>query len=64
MRTNIELDENLVKQAMDLTKITTKKALVHKALEELVRANIRKEILKYKNTGIWEGDLSEMRALR
>jgi len=46
-----------------LTKITTKKALVHKTLEELVRANIRKGILKYKNADIWEGDLSEMRTM-
>jgi Arc/MetJ family transcription regulator len=36
MRTNIELDDTLVKKAMDLTKISTKKALINKALEELI----------------------------
>jgi Arc/MetJ family transcription regulator len=64
MRTNVELDDVLVKRAMDLTKIYTKKALINKALEELVKSNIRKGILKYKNTGIWEGDLNEMRAMQ
>ncbi|MDR1908323.1 MAG: type II toxin-antitoxin system VapB family antitoxin [Spirochaetaceae bacterium] len=49
MRTNVELDDTLVKKAMDLTKISTKKALINKALEELIRANIRRGMLKYKN---------------
>ena len=34
MRTNVELDDVLVKRAMELTKISTKKALLNKALEE------------------------------
>jgi Arc/MetJ family transcription regulator len=61
MRTNIELDDTLVKKAMDLTKLPTKKALVNKALEELINANTRKGILKFMDSGIWEGDLKKMR---
>ena len=49
---------------MDLTKISTKRALIHKALEELVRSNIRKGMLKYFDSGIWDGSLKEMRAMR
>jgi Arc/MetJ family transcription regulator len=64
MRTNVELDDTLVRKAMDLTKISTKKALINKALEELIRANIRRGMLKFKNSGIWEGNLDEMRATR
>jgi Arc/MetJ family transcription regulator len=64
MRTNVELDDNLVKKAMDLTKISTKKALINKALEELIKSNTRKGILKYMDSGIWEGNLNEMRAMR
>ena len=64
MRTNVELDDVLVKKAMDLTKISTKKALIHKALEELVRSNTRKGMLKYMDSGIWEGNLKEMRTMR
>jgi Arc/MetJ family transcription regulator len=64
MRTNIELNDALVEQAMSLTKIKTKKTLVNKALEELVKANLRKGILKFENSGIWEGNLEEMRTTR
>jgi len=64
MRTNIELDDVLVKKAMKITQISTKKALINKALEELIRSNTRKGMLEYFNTGIWEGDLKKMRAMR
>lgn len=64
MRTNIDLDDVLVKKAMDLTKITTKKALINKALEELIKSNTRKEMLKYIDSGIWKGNLKEMRTMR
>jgi Arc/MetJ family transcription regulator len=64
MRTNVDLDDVLVKKAMRLTKISTKKALLNKALEELVKSNTRKNILDYMDSGIWEGNLKEMRAMR
>ena len=64
MRTNIDLDDMLVKKAMKLTRISTKKALIHKALEELINSNTRKEILKYVDSGIWDGNLAEMRKMR
>jgi Arc/MetJ family transcription regulator len=64
MRTNIELDDTLVKKAMDLTKISTKKALINKALEELIKSNTRKGMLKFMDSGIWEGDLKKMRKMR
>ena len=64
MRTNIELDDELVKKAMDLTKLSTKKAVINKALEELIKANTRKKMLKYIDRGVWEGNLKEMRTAR
>ena len=64
MRTNVDLDDALVRKAMDITKITTKKALINKALEELVKSNTRKEMLKYIDSGIWEGNLKQMRTMR
>ena len=36
MRTNIDLDDNLVREAQRLTGITTKRAVVHEALRVLV----------------------------
>jgi len=64
MRTNVELDDALVKTAMDVTKIPTKKALINKALAELIKSNTRKGMLKYMGSGIWEGNLEEMRKTR
>ncbi|MDR1596982.1 MAG: type II toxin-antitoxin system VapB family antitoxin [Treponema sp.] len=64
MRTNIELDDKLVNEAMRISGITTKKALVDKALRQFVDSNNLKELLKYQGTGIWEGNLDEMRTTR
>jgi Arc/MetJ family transcription regulator len=64
MRTNVELDNTLIKKAMEMTKISTKRAIIHKALEELVKSNTRKGMLQYMNSGIWEGNLKEMRTMR
>ena len=36
MRTNIELDQDLVQEAQQLSQIKTKRALVHQALLEFV----------------------------
>ena len=41
MRTNIDLDDELIREAFELTGIRTKKELVHVALRELIRARTR-----------------------
>ena len=64
MRTNVDLDDVLIKKAMELTKISTKKAVINKALEELIKSKTRKGMLKYINSGVWEGNLKEMRTVR
>jgi len=64
LRTNIELDEALVRQAMKLTRAKTKKALVHHALEELVSRRKRKKLLDLEGKVQWRGDLDEMRNRR
>ena len=64
MRTNVDLDDVLVKKAMKITQISTKKALINKALEELIKSNSRKGMLDYIDSGVWEGSLKEMRATR
>lgn len=63
-RTNIELDEALVKEAMRLTRKTTKKAVVHFALEELVNKVKRQQMLAAEGKVPWEGSLDEMRRAR
>ncbi|MDR1949971.1 MAG: type II toxin-antitoxin system VapB family antitoxin [Spirochaetaceae bacterium] len=64
MRTNIDLDETLVEKAMEITGISTKKAVVNMILGEYIRKNNQKNILKYRGEKIWEGDLEQMRENR
>jgi Arc/MetJ family transcription regulator len=48
MRTNIVLDEDLVKEAFRHSRARTKRALVHEALEELIRVRKRRSLLDLK----------------
>jgi len=64
IRTNIELDEKLVDEAMKLTHKKTKKELVNYALEELVTRFKRKKVLELEGKVEWTGSLDEMRKSR
>ncbi len=63
-RTNIEIDEELIRKARKLTRLKTKRQIVDRALELLVRSESRKGILRYYGTGIWKGDLKASRRNR
>lgn len=64
LRTNIELDQELVNEAMKLTHLKTKKELVNYALKELVRKVKRKNLLSLEGKVKWEGNLYDMRKSR
>ncbi|MBI2193439.1 MAG: type II toxin-antitoxin system VapB family antitoxin [Planctomycetes bacterium] len=64
LRTNIELDEELVREGMKLTHKKTKKDLVNYALEELIRRFKRKHLLTLEGKVEWRGNLDEMRKSR
>ncbi len=63
-RTNIDLDDKLVKAGLKITHLRTKKELVNYALEELIKKERRKRIMELKGQIQWEGDLRQMRADR
>lgn len=63
-RTNIVIDDDLVRKARKLTRLKTKREIVDKALELLVRSESRKGLLRHYGTGIWKGDLKAMRRKR
>ncbi len=63
-RTNIDLEDQLVKEGMRVFKCKSKKELVHLALQELLKKEKRKEILKLRGKVKWEGNLEEMRKSR
>ncbi len=63
-RTNIELDDALVLKARKLTRLKTKREIVDRALELLVRSETRKGILRFYGSGVWKGDLNATRRNR
>lgn len=44
VRTNIVIDDNLIKQAMRVSGLTTKKDVVNRALVEFVQRHTRKDL--------------------
>jgi Arc/MetJ family transcription regulator len=64
MRTNIEIDDELLAEAQRVAGTATKRATVHYALEELVRRKERRAVLELRGTVDWEGDLEESRNSR
>ncbi len=61
MRTNIEIDDALLSQAMTVAGLSTKRATVEESLRLLVRVHEQaKAVADLKGLG-WEGDLDEMR---
>jgi Arc/MetJ family transcription regulator len=60
-RTNIVLDDALVRKARKLTRLKTKREIVAKALELLVRSESRKGLLRYYGSGIWRRNATRMR---
>jgi Arc/MetJ family transcription regulator len=44
MRTNIVIDDELMKEAFTVSRAKTKKELIHEALQELIRVKKRKDL--------------------
>ena len=63
-RTNVVLDDELVKECQNLTGIRTQRALIDFALHEVRRRGRQKRLLKLKGSVKWKGDLSEWRKAR
>jgi Arc/MetJ family transcription regulator len=64
MRTNIDLDDELIAKAMKVSGTRTKKAAVDAALRLMVRIHGQTEIRKLRGTVQWEGNLDESRMSR
>ena len=61
MRTNIVIDDELIKDAMHLSGLATKRETVQRALQLLVKLSQQEQIKKFKGKWQWEGDLDVMR---
>ena len=63
-RTNLVLPEELLEEALRLGGERTYSATVRRALEDFVRRIKARQILELGGSGLWTGDLGEMRGDR
>jgi len=61
MRTNIEIDDEVMREVQRLTGVRTKREAVDLALRELVARHRQLGILRLRGKIHWEGDLEQSR---
>ena len=61
MRTNIIIDDNLMAEAMKLSRLKTKKAVVESGLRLLIQIKKQEQIKSLRGKLKWDGDLDKMR---
>jgi len=64
MRTNIEIDDDLMREAMRASGERTKRAVVERALRLLVQTRGQARVRRLRGKVTWRGDLSESRRAR
>jgi Arc/MetJ family transcription regulator len=64
MRTNIDIDDRLMRQAMLSSGARTKRAVVEQALRLLVQTKGQSTIRRLRGKIAWEGDLDASRVER
>jgi Arc/MetJ family transcription regulator len=61
MRTNIVIDDNLMAEAIELSQLKTKKAVVETGLRLLIQIKKQERIKTLRGKLKWDGDLEKMR---
>ena len=61
MRTNIDIDDSLMRRAMKCSRSRTKRAAVEAALQLLVQTRAQATIRRLRGKIRWEGDLRKSR---
>jgi Arc/MetJ family transcription regulator len=64
MRTNIEIDGDLMKEALRLTGLKTKRAVVEEGLQTLIRLKRQRKILDLVGKVHWDGNIDDDRSDR
>ena len=64
MRTNIEIDDDLMEEAMRSAGTKTKRETVEEGLRMLIKINGQTGIRKLRGKIKWEGDLDQLRSGR
>lgn len=63
MRTNIEIDDKLMKDVLKATGLKTKKDAVELGLKTLIRLKKQERIRDFRGKLKWTGDLDNMRTM-
>jgi Arc/MetJ family transcription regulator len=61
MRTNIDIDDNLMRQAMRSSGARTKRAVVEEGLRLLIRTSDQRTVRRLRGKVTWDGDLERSR---
>jgi len=61
MRTNIEIDDELMNDVLKATGLKTKKDVVELGLKTLIRLKKQERIKSFRGQLKWTGDLDDMR---
>jgi len=64
MRTNIVIDDKLMRDTLRATGLSTKREAVEQGLQTLLRLSRQGELRKYRGKLNWQGDLDAMRTDR
>jgi Arc/MetJ family transcription regulator len=63
MRISVDIKDELLQQAMQLSNAKTRKEAVEQALDNYIKMLLRKDLLNLRGKVTWEGDLDQMRQL-
>ncbi|MDH4217369.1 MAG: type II toxin-antitoxin system VapB family antitoxin [Candidatus Aminicenantes bacterium] len=61
MRTNVVINDQLMKDALELSGFRTKKAAIEAGLRLLVQFSRQAKVKKFRGKLVWSGDLDKMR---
>jgi Arc/MetJ family transcription regulator len=64
MRTLVDINEDVLKEAMEVSETATKKETITLALEELIKLRFRQKLKSMAGSGIIETGLSDLKRLR
>ena len=64
VRTNIVIDDSLMRETLQATGLKTKREVVEEGLRTLLRLSRQSELRRFRGKLKWNGDLNGMRADR
>jgi Arc/MetJ family transcription regulator len=64
MKTLVDINEDVLRKAMELSEAVTKKEVVALALEELIRSKLRENLKQSAGSGMIETRLSDLKRIR